>query len=412
MYKALQKLENTVLGLKNLRQKAKIAQGIYDRKIYAGPWEVQIDITNMCNNDCVGCWCHSPLLGDMAMDADTKKKKLPFDLVKKIMKELKEMGTRYIYFTGGGDPFMHPKAIEIIEYTKKQGFMTDMSTNFSLVTKEKAERLVLAGMNHMNISLWAGSEKSYADTHPNKTGEDFTKLIEMLKYMHFLKKKHKKVRPIIHIYNVISTRNYYDFENMMETAYIAKVDGIDFTPTDIVPGRTDSLMMNREQADWLAERVLNVRSLMEKLEKKYNHKIELRSQDHFLRRIQNIGIETGVYDTTIIGKQPCYAGWTFLRILANGNVNSCLKSVRIPIGNIYEDSIKKIWMNKKQQEFRKHTIDYDVNDKYFQNMGNEHQTGNGCLMLCDNLGLNIAVHKKITGFSAPEKQMIKLLSKT
>ncbi len=405
------KFENLLVNYKNFVQKAKIAQGIYDKKIYSGPWEVQIDITNMCNYNCIGCWCHSPLLGNMAMDKETKKKKLPFSLVKKILQELKEMGTRYIYFTGGGEPFMHSEAIEIIEYAKKQGFMTDMSTNFSLVTKEIAERLVKAGMNHMNISLWAGSPKSYDKTHPNRKPEDFNKIVKMLKYINKIKKKYKTIRPVIHIYNVISTKNYWDFDNMIETAFITKVNGVDFTPTDVVPGRTDQLMLNREQADWLAEKIESSDILIEKLEKKYNHKIEFRSRDHFLRRIQNLGIEKGIYDTTIIGKQPCYAGWTFLRILGDGNVNSCLKSVRIPIGNIYEDSIKNIWMNKKQKEFRKHTIDYNTDNLYFKNMGNEHQKGNGCMMLCDNLGLNLAVHRKISKFSKLEKKLIKIISK-
>ena len=74
------------------------------------------------------------------------------------------MGTRYIYFTGGGDPSMHPKLIELIEYVKKKGLICDMSTNFTLMTKEKIERIVKAGMDHINISLWAGSRKSYDET--------------------------------------------------------------------------------------------------------------------------------------------------------------------------------------------------------------------------------------------------------
>ena len=168
---------------------AKIAAGIIDQKPYSGPWEVQIDLTNMCNNDCIGCWCHSPLLEEKAMTPDQKKKKIPYKLALKLINDLEDIGTRYIYFTGGGDPWMHPKTIEIIEFVKNKKLICDMSTNFSLVTKEKAQRIVKAGMDHMNISLWAGSPKSYNLTHPNKTGEDFIKLTNMLKYVSSLKKK-------------------------------------------------------------------------------------------------------------------------------------------------------------------------------------------------------------------------------
>jgi MoaA/NifB/PqqE/SkfB family radical SAM enzyme len=387
---------------------AKIAAGILDNKIYSGPWEVQIDLTNTCNNDCVGCWCHSPLLEELAMPHEQKKKKLPYKLVLKLIDDLYKIGTRYIYFTGGGDPWAHPKTIEIIEYVKKKGLINDMSTNFSLVTKDKAKRFVKSGLDHMNISLWAGSAKSYDDTHPNKTGKDFEKLVDMLRYVSFLKKKFNKKKPIIHIYNVISTKNYWDFENMLKTAYKTKVNGIDFTPTDVIPGKTDSLMLSREQADWLIDKVKNCKKLMDKFELEYNHKIEFRGKDHFIRRLSNLHQDKGEYDSNIIGKIPCYAGWTFLRILADGNVNSCLKSVRIPIGNIYENSIKNIWKNKNQQEFRKHTLNYNVKNPYFENIGNEHQKGNGCLLCCDNLGINMAVHGELSKLGPMKKKLMKL----
>lgn len=387
---------------------AKIAASIMNRKIYNGPWEAQIDLTNMCNNNCIGCWCHSPLLEEKAMSREQKKKKLPYKLVLKLINDLEKMGTRYIYFTGGGDPSMHPKLVNIIEYVKKKGLICDMSTNFTLITKEKAEKIVKAGMDHMNISLWAGSSKSYGETHPNKTGKDFLKLVEMLKYMHSLKEKYRKKKPIIHIYNVISTKNYLDFNNMLETAYETKVNGIDFTPTDVVPGKTDSLMLSRKQADWLIEKVQKSDRLMKKFEKKYNHKIEFRGKEHFVRRLGNVGVGKGEYDSNIIGKMPCYAGYSFLRILADGNVNSCLKSVRIPVGNIYEKNVKEIWLNGKQSEFRKHTLNYNPKNPYFENIGNEHQKGNGCYLCCDNLGMNMAIHGEMKRMNSLKRPLIKI----
>ena len=72
------------------------------------------------------------------MSPQQKKKKLPYKLVLTLIDDLENMGTRYIYFTGGGDPSMHPKLIELIEYVKNKGLICDMSTNFTLINKEKA----------------------------------------------------------------------------------------------------------------------------------------------------------------------------------------------------------------------------------------------------------------------------------
>src|SRR5512147_2771053 len=105
---------------KDRLQQAKIAAGILDKKAYTGPITVQIDIMNACNQNCVGCWCHSPLLGDLAMSAETKKKFLPYKIAMKLIDDLDAMGVRDIYFTGGGEPFMHPQAVDIMEHVKKK----------------------------------------------------------------------------------------------------------------------------------------------------------------------------------------------------------------------------------------------------------------------------------------------------
>ncbi len=394
--------------LKDNVQKAKIAAGILQKKPLTGPWTVQIDLTNSCNQNCIGCWCHSPLLGELAMDEETKKLSLPYEVVIKLIDDLDNMGVRVIYFTGGGEPFMHPKAVEIMEYVKKKNMRCEMSNNFSLVTKSKIKRLVRAGVDNMNCSIWAGSPKAYVKTHPNKTEKEFHKIHERFLYMDKIKKKYNSKKPELYIYNVISTYNYDDFENMVEFAFKSRVQGVDFTPTDVVPGKTDQLMLNKKQREWLAEKMKNIWPKFYYWKKKYNHPIEFRNYDQFFRRISSKETEKGVYDRSIIGQIPCYAGWTFLRVLASGDVDPCLKAIKIPVGNIYDKSIKEIWNSKKQCEFRKHTIDYDIDNPYFQNMGNEHQKGNGCVLTCDNLGINLSVHGQMINLNPIEKKLIRL----
>lgn len=378
--------------LKDASQKARIALGIMRKKPLTGPWTVQIDITNTCNNDCVGCWCHSPLLGEFAMSEDEKKKFLPFKLVLKLLDDLDDLGVRDIYFTGGGEPFVHPNAVDIMEYVKKKGMRCDMSNNFTMMDEKKIERLIKAGVDNMNCSVWAGSPEAFERTHPNKTASAFFRMEKMFRHFYERKKYLGKDKPTLHIYNVISTLNYDDFENMIEFAFRCKVTGVDFTPTDIVPGKTDSLMLDKKQRESLALQVKNIWPKFYEWEKKYEHKLIIKNYDQFLRRLSSDETEKGVYDKSIIGTIPCYAGYTFLRILADGSVNSCLKSIRIPIGNIYDKSIKEIWHSKKQCKFRKHTLDYDINDPFFNDIGNMFQKGNGCLLCCDNLGLNLAIH--------------------
>ncbi|AJF61822.1 TPA: radical SAM protein [Candidatus Woesearchaeota archaeon] len=394
-------------SLKDKAQKYRIIAGILEKKPITGPYSVHLDLTNHCNNDCISCWSFSPLVGFETMDKETRKKELPYRLVKKLVDDLADMNTREIYFTGGGEPFMHPNAVDIMEYVKKKGMNVDMSNNMTLITKEKARRIVKAKIDHMNCSLWAGSPEAYSRTHPNQTEKTFHRIVDTLNYLHFLKKKYRTDKPKLTLYHVISTENYYDFENMVELAFKVRADAVEFTPTDIVPGMTDSLMLNEEQRNLLAGKMRNIRPKIHAWEKQYGHKIIFKQPEQFLRRLEG-ETEKGIYDKSIIGKIPCYAGFNFLRILATGEVNSCLKSGRIPVGNIYEKSIKKIWSGKKQCTFRKHTIDYDVKDPYFNNIGNTTQTGNGCLYCCDNLGWNLIFHREIEKMTPLQKKLIKI----
>jgi MoaA/NifB/PqqE/SkfB family radical SAM enzyme len=382
-------------GFRDNIQKNKIVIGILKRKPITGPYSVHLDLTNRCNNDCISCWSYSPLVGHSTMDKETKKKQLPKDLVLRLIADLASMGTREIYFTGGGEPFMHPDALEIMEYVKKKGMRCDMSTNFTLIDNKKAEKMVKTGIDHINCSVWAGTPEAYVETHPSRDAKTFNRITEMLNLFSRLKKRAGKSRPKITLYNVLSTKNYGDFNSMVELAFKTKADAINFTPTDIVPGYTDSLMLSDSQRNELKKDVLCIWDKIRGWEMKYKHKVEFRDYEIFMSRISSKETESGIYDRQIIGKIPCYAGFSFLRVIANGEVNSCLKSGRIPIGNIYGDSIKKLWLSQKQNDFRCHTLNYDVNDPFFKNIGNTTQKGNGCLYCCDNLGWNKIFHEEV-----------------
>ncbi|MFA5272450.1 MAG: radical SAM protein, partial [Candidatus Omnitrophota bacterium] len=143
--------------------------GIFDgRKAFKGPFHVQIDLTDYCNNNCLACWCNSPLLEEKK-HSDQQKHSLPFELAKELMDNLSEMGTQEIYFSGGGEPFCHPRIMDILAYAKKKGFVCYVNTNFTLLDKDKINKLVDLGVDHLTVSIWAATAEVYAKTHPNKT---------------------------------------------------------------------------------------------------------------------------------------------------------------------------------------------------------------------------------------------------
>jgi MoaA/NifB/PqqE/SkfB family radical SAM enzyme len=399
--------------LKQIRQQVRVAAGILNDRVYTGPWNVQIDLTNQCNNDCIACWCNSPLLGDKSMPEQIRRQYLPYKKVIDLIDELYRMGTREIYFTGGGEPFMHPKVVEIMRMIKKRDMHLDMSTNFTLVNKSMAKQIVDIGVDHMTLSLWSATADTYARQHPNKDGQTFERMTEIIDYIADLKDRYHTRRPALGMYNVINSYNYHEVDHMLEYAFSHKMDDVQFTPVDIIPERTESLALNADQRDALVRSVKNFSEKARVWEEKYKHRTHIIHLDTFIKRIENKGADSGDYDTELLcGLRACYAGWAFARVLATGDVNSCLKSFKIPIGNIHEKSLNQIWLGEKQNRFRQHTRHYDPLDPYFLSMGNDRSTDNqGCIKCCDNLGLNLSIQEKLSKLSPVGRTLISALGR-
>ena len=382
--------------------------GIFNSKYaFKGPFHVQIDLTNNCNNNCIGCWCNSPLLGEKALSPEVKRQVLPFDLVKELLDELSQMGTKEIYFSGGGEPFMHPRIMEILEYAKIKKLICYVNTNFTLLDKEKIERLIDLEVEHLTVSTWAATPKTYALTHPNKNEEIFRQITENLKFLNRIKRK----TPYIKLYNVIFSLNYHELKEIIQFAKETGSESAEFTLIDTIPGKTDSLLLNSNQIKQLQ---ISAQEIAKELDRQgYWDGVLLFRFDSFLRRISSSSdLSKATYDRNIIDKIPCYIGWCFSRIMPNGDVNACLKAHRIPIGNLYQKSFSEIWNGEKQRYFRKKTLVYEKKDPFFRLIGNDPDIKEaGCYKSCDDIGRNIYMHNRIMSLTHFERSILKTASK-
>jgi len=390
--------------LRRQRQESLVLRGIlHGYRAWIGPQIVQFDVTNRCNNNCLCCWNNSPLLGEPTEEKKREKEyELPFDLIKRTIDELKEMGTKTLFLAGGGEPFMHPKIMEILRCAKENQMRIVINTNFTLVDKKMAKEIVDLKIDLMHISILAGTERTYVLTHPSKTENTFCRIKDTLKYLLYIRSRKNQVGPVpfphIDLYYVIFNKNYQDINNMVELAMELKVNTLEFTPIDIIPGKTDVLLLNDIQRKEVLEEVKIQQHRLEEFNKQHGGRVTFIEQyNSFINRLSAEGAVKGEYEVNTLVNWPCYVGWSFLRILANGNVIPCLKAHRISVGNIYEQSIRNIWNSPEQQLFRKESFKLDRNSPYFRMIGNNPDAQFGCLNSCDNIQINIDMHKKYGG---------------
>jgi radical SAM superfamily enzyme YgiQ (UPF0313 family) len=381
-----------------------IAAGIlHGEKAFTGPYLAQIDPTDNCNQNCIACWTHSPMV--VGWDARYKPRDaLPYSALERTIRELADMGTQQIYFAGGGEPFMHPQFMDLVALTKKLGMGCHINTNFSLVTDDHIDQLIDLEVDFLILSFWAASSEVYRSTHPNKRGDEFDQIKDKLCKL----TSKKQDAPRIKIYNVMLTHNYHEVEAMIEFALETGVEEVEFAVTDIVPGKTDELILSLDQRNSMLEPIARLKETVP-----YDYvwhdgsyifswpdgkRLTVFKLEHFVRRLLNPDAESGDYDSDIIKRIPCYIGWTFTRIMANGDINACLKAHRMPMGNLYEQSFTEIWNGALQREFRRKAIVEGKDDPYFSRIGNDPSAEIGCYRGCDDITRNVEWHAAMTSF--------------
>jgi MoaA/NifB/PqqE/SkfB family radical SAM enzyme len=348
---------------------------------YKGPDVVQVDLTDKCNSNCPVCWLHSSLNNN---HNNIDFPELDFEKFKIFIRDIAKSKSKEINFSGGGEPFCYTKIWEAIEFTQKQNILIRINTNFTLLDKESIRRLLsFNNLASVTASVWSGNEENYAKSH-NRDKETFRTVKNNIAFFNQLKRGGVKLK----IFAVINSLNYFGLRDTVDFAIETGCDFIEFGVTDIIPEVTDKFLLDNDQLAVLKNDFMGLPGYLSKK----NAKVKLINKDIFLRRISSPYAYRGEYDPTV-EETPCYSGWTFLRLKANGDFNSCLKSHRMPIGNIYREDFSSVWNNLAQQEFRRKSLTLPRDKTYFGCIGNNHDSNIGCRRICDNILVNEHLHK-------------------
>jgi MoaA/NifB/PqqE/SkfB family radical SAM enzyme len=210
---------------------------------FTGPGIAQIDLTNNCNNDCLGCWCHSHLLGKERMPPAEKQKRLPWRIIHAFIEDLTRMGCREIVLAGSGEPLMHPAIEKILALISARGLRGNLITNCTLLNDKLIHQLVDGQIHTLTASIWAGSAEAYHRTHPSQKKGTFGRLTGLLHLLRDYKAERRSPYPRVKVCHVLMHPNARDISNMVDFALEVRADELDLTVVDIVPGKTDSLRL-------------------------------------------------------------------------------------------------------------------------------------------------------------------------
>jgi radical SAM protein with 4Fe4S-binding SPASM domain len=160
-------------------------------KFYKGPYPLFIDVeaTNACNLKCD--FCATTFIGKKM-----KKGFMNYKILTKIVDEGANNGLYGVKFNIRGEPLLHPLIHEFVGYAKKRGLVdVYFNTNATMLSEDKARKLIDAGLDRISISVEGYMGSVY---EKYRKGAIFNNVLSNIESLASLKKRlgvrHPKVR--------------------------------------------------------------------------------------------------------------------------------------------------------------------------------------------------------------------------
>ena len=167
------------------------------RKLYIEP-------TTICNFNCTTCIRHS-WADDLAhMDWSV------FVRIYEGLDRLPQL--ECVHFGGFGEPFSHPRLLEMLALVKDKGLQAEVITNGSLLSDEVIERLIDMQLDRLFVSL-DGPEEEYNQI---RQGGDFAAVVKNIRALNRAKEKRASRFPELGIEFVATRDNYQKLPALSE----------------------------------------------------------------------------------------------------------------------------------------------------------------------------------------------------
>lgn len=296
----------------------------------------KIKLTARCNLRCVMCKYGRGLAPpelDGARFAD-------------LMDELAGLGCRKVHFSGG-EVLARRDFEQIAGRAAAAGMKVTLTSNLTLLTKERAKAL----MRHKISSVSTSLDGADAKTHERVRGVPgaFKKTLRAMKYL-ATERERRGRRTRLRVNFVMMRQNFRAYPELLRVAVEHGATEVHPMPVDT---KSDELRLSRrlilEYNQEIAPQVLELR----------NH-YGLRTSDEFIypfgqQRLHVLGSAKGEYAGGYYRDRLCYAPYTHMFVAWNGDVFlCCMTNGRIePLGNVSTQSAKEVFLGAPFEEIRR-----------------------------------------------------------
>ncbi|MFX0074850.1 MAG: radical SAM protein [Candidatus Hermodarchaeota archaeon] len=337
------------------------------------PRNITLHLTENCNLRCRMCYYWGETGAYSTKISRKKPEILDFDILKKVIHDLRNGNPRYSLF--GGEPLLYPYFEELVWEIKKYECFIDTPTNGTLLS-DNTEVLVNNGFDLVRVSIDGPRE-----TNDMQRGDgSYDKAMKGINDIFAAKKRNKKKKPFIDVIYTITANNYLAVEEFfLENLDLNKIDSITIQMQNFITesmGENYAEFLRSEfgiQSDTFWKGMVQSPTDFDGIDvTELSRQITI-VKKHYFSQKKNVMLLPPTFSQENIKAyltadwkhmtdvyEKCFVPWVSADIVANGDVAPCHIFYDLVLGNLYDNSIVDIWNGEKYKRFR----DYMESNKF------------------------------------------------
>jgi len=315
--------KNAVLQTREYKEGADISKSM--------PQVVYIETTNTCNLTCPMCPITMGVEGFVG-----NAKFFPWTMIEQL-KPFLETAKRCV-MSGGGEPFLHPKFLDMIRFVKEAGAEIVFNTNGTLLTEKAAGRLVDLQADTVSFSVDAADPDIYASI---RAGADLREVEKNIKRLARIKKEMKSQKPYLNLQMTLIRANVGEIIPVLEMAAEWAIQHVVVEPLSPV------FSEDKAYADYIASNSVNADEVLPEIRVAQGRAGELGLvfSSHYL-----------VMGGDITAPDPknfrCVQPWINFGVRADGRIFPCCGTSHI-MGDISDITPENIWNGEEYRALRR-----------------------------------------------------------
>ena len=308
------------------------------------PSYIQIEPVGQCNLRCQMCSIQfrqdGPPYGPPAF--------MEFETFTRIIEQFQ--GVRELHLQGLGEPMMHPKFFEMVEYASGRGITVTTNSNITLLTERRAERCVTSGLNCIHISLDGATAETYERI---RVRAHFERVVGNLERLVRVRQRMESSLPRLQLVMVMMRQNLHELPDLIRMAHRYGIERV----------FVQHLCHDFGESS-LPERYLPMRDFVQR-ETLLNE--EPQRIDYSFNEARCVARELGVdvrlprtrmklHAPGTPGPQRCDWPWRGAYFSYQGYaMPCCMVSTpdRIHLGSILEQNAEQLWYGEQYEQFRR-----------------------------------------------------------